>query len=162
MVISFTEFLTFFNLVTGCFESVEDEKKTSLPSIYSNFPEEKHSHDLFSKKEICITRQQNVVPVDNLRDFPKPANKPKIYRDPKIKLSARCQKHLFAHCYKDLREHSNNQKLLSFCFEQNNKCLFFIKIYNIQGDHLICSEITNISHHENYSLYKNRYRVSYD
>ena len=94
--------------------------------------------------------------------FQKPANKPKIYRDPKMKLSARCQKHLFAHCYKDIREHSNNQKLLSFCFEQKNKCLFFIKIYDNQGDHLICSEITNISHHENYSFYKNRYIVSYD
>ena len=68
---------------------------------------------------------------------------------------------LFAYFPKDIREHSNSQIRLSLRFEQYNKCVFSIKKFDLQGDHLILAEIVSNFQHKVYRLYQTRYLVGY-
>ena len=64
---------------------------------------------------------------------------------------------LFAQYFGDIKEHCNRQIRLSFRFERNKECCFFIKKFQIVGEQNFLKEIINLQHCEVHSFYKNRY-----
>ena len=114
-----------------------------------------------------MSRREIVVLLDKFRDFlkaHKQASKsiPILLPRPTIEIgSTLSEDNLFAHFYKEFREHSNSQLALSVRFEPNNKCLFSINKFDIHGDQPILAKIVNINHHQIYSHYKNRYLFGY-
>ena len=118
------------------------------------------------QEEVKITKRELTCLVNSLRDFLKtfdqaskciqiPLPKPKVEIG-----STKSKDNLFAHYYKDIVEHPNRQSRLSFRFGNNNSCVFSLKKFELHGNHIILTEIVNLSHREIHHLYKNRYYVA--
>ena len=55
---------------------------------------------------------------------------------------------LSVHSFQDVKEHCNRQIRLSFCFERNKECCFFIKKFQIVGEQKVITKIIHIQHCE--------------
>ena len=154
-----TFFVTFLNLITGLFESVKFQQKLCYHCI-PILRYKKASDDNFSRKRLpwlewCPSRQLAWFS-ESLRTS---LTSLQIFLPrPKLGIVSNwANNRLFAHCYKNIREHSNSQLRLSFGFEhKNNTCVISIKKFGIHRNQLIAAEIFNINHYEVFSLYKNR------
>ena len=67
---------------------------------------------------------------------------------------------VFAQCFQDIEEQCNRQIRLSFCFERNKECCFFIKKFQIVDEQNVLTEIINLRHCEVHSRYKNYYYIA--
>ena len=67
---------------------------------------------------------------------------------------------MFILYYEDIIEQLNRQIRLSFCFESNKSCIFSIKKFEINGNHLKMTEIVNFKHRQIQLLHKIRYNVA--
>ena len=116
--------------------------------------------------EVNISKRELTCLVDNLRDFLKtfdqaskciqiPLPKPKVEIG-----STKSKDNLFAQYYNDIIEQPNRQICLSFRFGNNSSCVFFLKKFELHGNHFILTEIVNLIHREIHHLYKNRYYVA--
>ena len=61
------------------------------------------------------------------------------------------------HYYNDIIEHPYIQRPFSFRFGNNNSYVFLIKIFDLNVNQFILTEIVNLNHRENHQIYKNRY-----
>ena len=60
---------------------------------------------------------------------------------------------LFANFFQDIKEHCNRHGCLSFRFERNKDCCFFIKKFQIVGEQNVPTEIINLLHCEMHSFF---------
>ena len=88
------------------------------------------------KEEVSISKKQIDSLLDSLGEFLEAFDKTnKVLQIPLPKPKfetgfTKAKDELFSHCYKDIIEHLNRQIRLSFRFEKNKICVFFIKILN--------------------------------
>ena len=119
------------------------------------------------KEEVSISRKEIESLLDSLGEFLKAydqANKVSQIplRKPKFEIGfTKAKNELFSHCYKDIAEHLNRQIRLSFRFEKNKTCVFFIKKFGHYGDQFILTEVVKLGYREIKHLYKNRFFVAY-
>ena len=67
---------------------------------------------------------------------------------------------LFPHRFQDIKGHCNRQIRLSFRFERNMECCFFIKKFQIVAEQNVPTEIINLRHCEVHSLDRNQYYIA--
>ena len=80
---------------------------------------------------------------------------------PKAEIGSKKSKHsLFAYYYTDNIEHPNRQYRLSFRFENNNSCVFFIKRFELHSNRFFLTEIAKPNHREIHHLHRKRYYVA--
>ena len=109
-----------------------------------------------------ISKKELTCFVDSLRDFLKTfdhASKCIQITLPKHKVefgSTKSKDNLFHHSLDDIIERPNRQIRLSFGFGNNNSCVYSIKKFELQGNHFILTEFSNLHHREIHHLYKNR------
>ena len=119
------------------------------------------------KEEVSISINEIESLLDSLGEFLKSfdqANKVLQIPLPKPKFEigfTKAKDELFSHCYKEIVEHLSRQIRLSFRFEKNKSCVFFIEKFEHYGDHFILTEVVNLGYREIKHLYKNRFFVAY-
>ena len=159
--------MTFLNLITGKFESVEVPIKTKSAIKQYRFCGTKTQQRYILKEELPISEKKVVVLIENLRVFLKPYEQASkstqiLVRRHKTEIGSTLSKaNLFAHCFKDNQKNSNSQMHFFFLFGKNNWCAISIKTFDVYGHQLIPAEIININHHELCSLHKNRCLIGY-
>ena len=137
--------------------------KKSFAFKVFQFCDSKLQQPFILKEEVSISKKEIESLLDSLGEFLKAfdqANKISQIPLPKPKFEigfTKAKDELFSHCYKDIAEHLNRQIRISFRFEKNNTCVFFIKKFEHYGDQFILTEVVNLGYREINHLYKNRF-----
>ena len=140
--------------------------KKSFAFKVFHFCDSKLQHRFIPKEEVSISKNEIESLLDSLGEFLKAfdrANKVLQIPLPKPKFEigfTKAKDELFSHCYKDIVEHSNRQFRLSFRFEKNKTCVFFIKKFEHYGDQFILTEVVNLGYREIKHLFKNQFFVA--
>ena len=141
-------------------------KKTFAFKLFK-FCNLKNQQSFILEEEVSVSLKELAAISNTLRQFSKQYDKtvrfPALYPLPKPKqeIGFTLSKHeLFALYFQDIKEQCNRQIRLSFRFERNKECCFFIKKFQIVGEQNFLTEIINLRHFEVHSLYKNRYCIA--
>ena len=127
----------------------------------------KNQQRFIPEEEVSVLLKELAADLKTLRHFLKQYDKtvkfPALYPLPKPKQEigfTLFKDELFAHFFKDLKEHCNRQIRLSFRFMRNRECWFSIKKFQIVGEQNVLTEIINLRHCEVHSLYKSHYYIA--
>ena len=99
------------------------------------------------EEEVCISKKQIQSLLDSLGEFLKDLDQAnKVSQVPLTKPIieigfTKAKDELFSHFYKDIIEHFKRQIRLSFRFEKNKICVFYIKKFEHYGDQFILTEV---------------------
>ena len=121
----------------------------------------------FLKEEVSISKKETEFLLDSLGEFLKAfdqTNKVSQTPLPNLKFEIGVKKakdELFSHCYKNITEQLNRKIRLSFWFEKNKTCVFFVIKFEHYGDQFILTEVVNLGYREIKHLYTNRFCVTY-
>ena len=141
--------------------------KMSFAFKVFHFCDSKLQQRFILKEEVSISENAIDTLLDNLGEIFKvfdQANKVSQIPLPKNTVQigfAKAKDELFSHCYMDIVEHLNRQIRISFRFEKNKTCAFFIKKFVHNGDQFILTEVVNLGYREIKHLCKNRLFVAY-
>ena len=140
----------------------KDPTKSLFAFEVFHFCDSKIQQRFILKEEVSISNKETEPLLDSLGGFLKAldqANKVLQVSIPKPKFGigfTKAKDELFSHCYKDIIEHLNRQLRLSFRFEKNKTCVFYIKTFELSGEHFILTEVVNLGYREIKHLYRNR------
>ena len=119
-----------------------------------HFGDSKLQQQFFLKEEVSISQKEIESLLDSLGEFLKAFDQgikasqiplPK----PKFEVGFTKTKHeLCSFCYKDTVEHLNRKNRLSFWFEKNKTCVFFVKKFEQYGDQFILTKVVKLCYCE--------------
>ena len=149
------------------FRVSKGSNKKSVAFKVFHFCDSKLQQRFILEEEVSISKKEIESLLDSLGEFLKAfdqANKVLQIPLPKPKFEigfTKAKDVVFSHCYKDIAEHLNRQKRISFRFGKNKTCVFSIKKFEHYGDQFILTEVVNLGFREIKHLYKNRFFVAY-
>ena len=135
--------------------------KKSLAFKVFYFCDSKLQQRFILKEEVSISKKENESLFDSLGDILKGferANKVSQIPlpEPKFEIGfTKAKDELLSNFYKDIIGNLNREIRLSFRFEKNKTCVFYIKKFEQYGDQFILTEVVNLSYREIKHLYKN-------
>ena len=127
----------------------------------------KNQQRFILEEEVSFSLKEPAVLLNTLRQFLKQYDEavkfPALLPLPKPKQEigfTLFEEELFAHYLQDTKEHCNKQKRVSFRFERNIECCFFIKKFQIVAERNVLTEFINLRHYEVHSFYRNCYYIA--